>query len=110
MEIISISITTNHWKLFVSLCRKADEIVMVSPFCYSDFTAFADAIASSCDSPKVNCVLAIFALNLLPWGEGVFRIIATATLARNLTSGAGREGVNSSTTAYALPQKLLSCY
>ena len=46
MEILSNSTTTNHGEVFASLCRKADEVVMASPFCYSDFSPFADAIAS----------------------------------------------------------------
>lgn len=44
MTILSNSSCTNHGAAFLSLCKNADEIVMASPFCYGDFSAFADAI------------------------------------------------------------------
>lgn len=59
MEILSNSTTTNHGEVFVSLCRKADEIVMASPFCYSDFTDFADTIASFSDIHRVVFVTSL---------------------------------------------------
>lgn len=53
MKIISNSTITNHGEAFISLCQNADELVMVSPFCYSDFSEFADAIASARDVHSV---------------------------------------------------------
>lgn len=44
MTILSNSSYTNHHAAFMSFCKTADEIVMASPFCYADFSAFADAI------------------------------------------------------------------
>lgn len=59
MKILSNSTITNHGEVFASLCQKADEVVMVSPFCYSDFTAFADTIASSCDIRRIVFVTSL---------------------------------------------------
>ena len=47
MKILSNSDNTNHSAVFETLCRNADEILMVSPFCYSDFSIFADVLDSS---------------------------------------------------------------
>lgn len=46
MTVISNSSTTNHCETFMALCQRADEVVMVSPFCYSDFSAFAQMLES----------------------------------------------------------------
>lgn len=53
MTIISNSSTTNHGETFMALCQRADELVMVSPFFYSDFSAFADGIESAGGIQKV---------------------------------------------------------
>ena len=44
MTIVSNSSTSNHGETFLALCQKADELLMVSPFCYSDFSDFAEAL------------------------------------------------------------------
>lgn len=47
MTIISNSLNNNHGETFVDLCQRSDELVVVSPFCYPDFSAFADVLDSS---------------------------------------------------------------
>lgn len=44
MKILSNSKKSNHNVLFEALCHNADDIVMISPFCYSDFFAFAEML------------------------------------------------------------------
>lgn len=53
MTIISNTSTTNHGEMLTKLCNKADELVMVSPFCYSDFSVFADMVATCADVRKI---------------------------------------------------------
>lgn len=53
MTIISNTSTTNHGEMLTKLCNKADELVMVSPFCYSDFSVFADMVATCDDLRKI---------------------------------------------------------
>lgn len=44
MKVIRNSSTSTHSEWFFCLCGKADEIVMASPFCYSDFADFANSV------------------------------------------------------------------
>lgn len=44
MTILSNSSAPNHGETFMTLCRMADELVVVSPFCFSDFSSFANGI------------------------------------------------------------------
>lgn len=44
MKILNNSDINSHHQCLVSLCSSADEIVMASPFCYSDFSGFAEVI------------------------------------------------------------------
>lgn len=59
MKILSNSGSTNHGEVLVSFCRKAEEVVMVSPFCYSDFADFANTIVSCCDIRRVVFVTSL---------------------------------------------------
>lgn len=40
----------------MSLCSKADELAMASPFCYTDFSGFADAVANVGSIRKIKFV------------------------------------------------------
>lgn len=53
MNILSNLSNTNHNSVFFSLCENADEIVMVSPFCYSNFTEFANSIKAAGSVSKI---------------------------------------------------------
>lgn len=54
MKLISNSNHSNHRETFISLCDKTDEIVMASPFCYSHFEKFANAVAKNGSVKKVG--------------------------------------------------------
>lgn len=56
MNILSNSTNSTHSVVFESLCHNADEIVMISPFCYSDFSAFAKMLESYESIQKVMFV------------------------------------------------------
>lgn len=47
MEILFNSLEANHCTAFLSLCKQADEILIASPFCYSNFSDFADSIKNT---------------------------------------------------------------
>lgn len=44
MEILYNSNANNHHQHFMKLCSMADELLLVSPFCFSDFSNFANEI------------------------------------------------------------------
>lgn len=46
MEILYNSPVNSHHQHLVKLCSTADELLLVSPFCYSDFSGFANEPAS----------------------------------------------------------------
>lgn len=56
MKMLSNSTHTKHGEVFISLCAKADELVLVSPFCYSDFTEFAGAVANASTVRKIRFI------------------------------------------------------
>lgn len=56
MKILSNSTNPTHSVVFETLCHNADEIVMISPFCYSDFSGFAKMLESYDGIQKVMFV------------------------------------------------------
>lgn len=56
MKIITNSDLTNHGQVLSSLYAQADEIVFVSPFCYPDFSEFAEAVANANSIRRVSFV------------------------------------------------------
>lgn len=56
MTIINNTPQSNHKDLFYSLCQKADELFIVSPFCFPDFKAFSDRVAAIGKIGKVTFI------------------------------------------------------
>lgn len=54
MQIINNTVSS-HWSMVKELLSEADEVLIASPFCYSDFTEFADVV-TSCGVRRVQFV------------------------------------------------------
>lgn len=68
MEIIRNSRKSSHKEYFNSYCAQSDELIIVSPFCFSDFKDFADELA------KVDLIHKVLFITTLKKEEVVTKI------------------------------------
>lgn len=45
MQVINKTVSS-HWSMVKELLSEADELLIASPFCFLEFTGFADVVAS----------------------------------------------------------------
>ena len=76
MQVINNTVSS-HWSMEKELLSEADEVLIVSPFCFLDFTEFADVV-SSCGVKRVEFV------STLKEEEVVWKIYALLSFSREM--------------------------